>query len=153
MKGMHPDAEALSAFLDGELSPEDERAMRERLAADPQLAGERDRLRGVNHRMHLRCEPDPNFLARHRRRREALPVPDRTFGAPGFRIAAAFLLPLVFATLLILPDRQEAAPEIAAFESEALAPPPLPGLDPDSGGESVLQIAIGFPPEDPPNGR
>jgi len=142
------DPETLSAFLDGESRQEEARAMRERLEKDPDGMAAAARLGAVDDLVRIRCEPDPGFVIRHRYRREALSsISDWTFRELGFRLTAATLFALALALLFALPGQERSEPPITAFESEAFAPPALPGFDPDAV-EPVLRIVMGGAPGD-----
>ncbi len=143
------DSETLSAFVDGELGQDE---VRERLDTDPDGMTAAARLGAVDDLVRIRCEPDPGFVIRHRYRREALSsVSGWTFRELGFRLTVATLFALALALLFALPGRERSEPPITAFESEAFAPPALPGFDPDAV-EPVLRIVMGGAPGDLPGG-
>ena len=107
-----------------------------------------ERIAAVDEQFRVRCEPDPGFLARHRRRREALsPVAGWTFRELGFRLAAATVAVFVLLVFLAPPGSDPVSdlgpPPIFAFEAATFEPPALPGMEADGDGEPVLRIAIG----------
>lgn len=141
------DHELLSAYLDGELQPEQMREVEERLGTEPRFREERFRLQRVAAILRVECEPDPGFLVRHRERREGLsPVRLWTWRQLGTRLSAAAAALLVAAGLSVWQAEQPeaelpagAAPEtegldLLAFEGEILAAP-----DPDAGFEADFQ--------------
>lgn len=134
------DQELLSAYRDGELTPERVREVEERLGADPRFREEHRRLEQVAAVLRVGCEPDPGFLVRHRERREDLsPVRLWTWRQLGYRLSAAAAVLLVAAGLSVWQSGQpEAAPladavpvttgvplteelDLFAFEGEILA--------------------------------
>lgn len=151
------DQELLSAYLDGELSPERVRDIEKRLDADPGFREEHLRLRRVSAILRVDCEPDPGFLVRHREYREDLsPVRFWTWRQLGYRLSAAAAALLVAAGLSVwqaeapeaepLADAGPAAEELDLFalESEILAAPEFQTLAAsDPAGEPVLLIALG----------
>ena len=158
------DQELLSAYLDGELSPEQVREVEERLGADPQFREEHLGLQRVAAILRVECEPDPGFVVRHRERREGLsPVPFWTWRQLGYRLSAVAATLLVAAGLSVWQaDPPEAEPladiaaaeelDLLAFEGEILAAPnPETGFEAefqtlaasDSATEPVLVIALG----------
>lgn len=159
------DQELLSAYLDGELSPERVREVEERLVADPSFREEHLRLRHAAAILRVECEPDPGFLVRHRARREDLsPVRFWTWRQLGYRLSAAAAALLVAAGLSVWQAEQPEAEPLAgalpvvdeldlfAFEGEILAAPnPETGFEAefqtlaasDSAAEPVLVIALG----------
>ena len=156
------DRELLSAYRDGELSPERMREVEERLGADPQFREEHRRLEQVAAVLRIACEPDPGFLVRHRERREDLsPVPFWTWRQLGYRLSAAAAALLVAAGLSVWragqPEAEplaDAAPvaeelDLLSLEGEILAAPEFETLAAsDPAVEPVLVIALGggFPP-------
>lgn len=150
------DQELLSAYLDGELSPERVREVEERLVADPAFREEHLRLRRVAAILRVECEPDPGFLVRHRERREDLsPVRFWTWRQLGYRLSAAAAGLLVAAGLSVwqseqpepLADSVVAADELdlLAFEGEILA-----GPDFGTGFEAEFQTLAASDPADEP---
>ncbi len=151
------DQELLSAYLDGELSPERVRDIEERLDADPGLREEHRRLQRVSAVLRVECEPDPGFLVRHRERREDLsPVGFWTWRQLGYRLSAAAAALLVAAGLSVWQAEQpeaeslaDAAPvteelDLLALEGEILAAPEFQTLAASGpAGEPVLVIALG----------
>lgn len=159
------DQELLSAYRDGELSPERMREVEKRLGVDPRFREEHLRLQRVASVLRVACEPDPGFLVRHRERREDLsPVRLWTWRQLGYRLSAAAALLLVAAGLSVWQAEQPAAEPLAdaasiageldllAFEGEILASPrfetdfagefqTLAASDP--AAEPVLVIALG----------
>ena len=161
------DHELLSAYLDGELSPDEVREVEERLHADPQLRRERLRLQQVSAIVQVRCEPDPGFVLRHRERREDLsPVLGWTWRELGTRLAAVAAALLIASGLSVwqseLPETETGGDAIAsvddldllALEGQILGGqvPAAPAFETlaeaDSAEEPVLLIALGggFPP-------
>jgi len=159
------DQELLSAYLDGELAPEQVCAVEERLAADSRFREEHLRLLQVAAIVRVECELDPGFLVRHRERREDLsPVRFWTWRQLGYRLSAAAAALLVAAGLTVWQAEQPEADSLAgaipvaeeldllAFEGEILAgPDPETGFEAefqtlaasDSAAEPVLVIALG----------
>ncbi len=159
------DQELLSAYRDGELSPEQVREVEERLTADPRFREEQLRLQQVAAILRVECEPDPGFLVRHRERREDLsPVRLWTWRQLGYRLSAAAAALLVAAGLSVwqagLPEAEPLAPavpvaeelDLLAFEGEILAARDLDAgfaaefqtlAASDSAAEPVLVIALG----------
>ena len=151
------DQELLSAYLDGELSPDQVREVEDRLGADPRLREEHLRLLQVSAILRIECEPDPGFLVRHRERREDLsPILSWTWRQLGYRLSAVAAALLVAAGLSVWQaERPEAAPlanadpvagepDLFPFGSEVLAVPELEALaETDPADEPVLLIALG----------
>lgn len=89
-------SEVLSAYLDGELDAASVAEVERRLAADPELRGELERLRAGSEWLAVVPEPDPAFVARTRERREAVSfVPRWTWRQLGVRLAAAAVVTVV----------------------------------------------------------
>lgn len=156
------DHELLSAYLDGELSPDQARGVEERLSADPRFREERFRLQQASAFVRVRCEPDPGFVVRHRERREDLsPVLRWTWRELGYRLAAAAAALLIAAGVSVwqtgLPEAEtvaDALPAVGDLDLIALEGQILAGqvdVAPDFGTltvtdpaeEPVLLIALG----------
>ncbi len=155
------DRELLSAYLDGELSPDQTRDVEARLVSDPRFAREHRRLQEVSVFFRdcrdVRSEPDPGFLVRHRERRDDLsPVLRWTWRELGYRLAAVAALTLIAAGLSvwqaerpegeILADAVPAVEEfdLLALEDQMLVAPEFEALgEPDLAEEPVLLIALG----------
>ena len=170
-KGEDP-AAALSAYLDGELPAPSAERLRRRLAGDPRLRRESDRLREVSALLRVLPTPDPGFVARWKSRRESLSIiPRWTWRQFGLRLAAAAAVALAAAGLSLWqqplpeaagPDSAESLLALedrilgAAGEASALVgewdDPAAPEQGPASWAtdpEPVLRIALGasFPLE------
>lgn len=151
------DAAPLSAHLDGELEPEAARELERRLAADPTLRRERDRLRDASAFVRVRVEPDPGFVVRHRSRRESLSfIPRWTWRQLDLRLsAAAAALLAAWGIALWQSPAPEGEPDILALEGEALG---ATATDEalllveagafEAAAEPVLRIALGDSPPD-----
>ena len=164
------DDQILSAYLDGELSPEPAREVEARLRSDAEFRRKHARQLEVSLHLKVHCRPDPEFLSRHRRRREELsPVLHWTWRQLGYRLTAAAAGLLIAAGLSLwramlpveLPAMEGAADtaaldpdlDLLAFEGAVLGASPtglqFPGPDPATqagnlaGDEPVLLIAVG----------
>lgn len=156
------DQQLLSAYLDGELPPDQVREVEDRLGADPRFRHEHARLQQVSTMLQVRCEPDPGFVVRHRERREDLsPVLRWTWRELGTRLAAVAAALLIASGLSVWQSRQsepealaDAVPaaeelDLLALEGQVLAGESLAAPDfqilaeTDPAEEPVLLIALG----------
>ena len=83
-------SEALSAFFDNELGEAASQRLKKELEADPALRQRLAAFRGIAAALRVPCSPDPGFVVRHRRIRDAASFfPRWTWRQFGVRLAYA----------------------------------------------------------------